>query len=61
MGSTTIRRSRTRKGGESEMDTVWVINPSSGTLLSLKETILDFIVRLNDNGLVAQTVRAAAS
>ena len=50
-----------RSGAVTEKDCVKLINTSSGTLLSLKETILDFIVRLNDNGLVAHSVRAAHS
>ena len=50
-----------RSGAVTEKDCVKLINTSSGTLLSLKETIFDFIVRLNDNGLVAQLVRAEHS
>ena len=50
-----------RSGAVTEKDIVKLISTSSGTLLSLKETIFDFIVRLNDNGLVAQLVRAAHS
>jgi len=37
-----------RSGAVTEKDCVKLINTSSGTLLSLKETISDFIVRLND-------------